>query len=205
MTRWRGYDYNNLQNMKNRKCIIIHGCPSSKEKGIDPETRTYDKHWIPWTKKELEARNIKTETPLMPSPWEPVYEEFKKVFEKYTVDENTILVGHSCGCAFLIRWLSETKRNIFKLILVAPWMVGEDTDKFRKAFYIFPIDISIKDRIKKIIMFTANNEAGGGKNGLKIFHQALGGEIISLESYGHYCLKNMGTEKFPKLIETIIK
>ncbi|HED38653.1 MAG TPA: hypothetical protein ENI76_10500, partial [Ignavibacteria bacterium] len=71
--------------MSNKKCIIIHGCPSDAEKAMNPETRTYDKHWIPWAKKELTAKNIETETPLMPSPWEPDYEKFKNEFEKYNV------------------------------------------------------------------------------------------------------------------------
>lgn len=49
---------------------------------MNSETRTYDKHWIPWTKKQLEEKGIETETPLMPKPWQPVYEDFKSEFEK---------------------------------------------------------------------------------------------------------------------------
>lgn len=82
---------------KQANCIIIHGCPSNAEKAIDPKTRTYDKHWIPWVKKELILYGIKTETPLMPKPWEPNYISFKEEFEKYSVRDNTILIGHSCG------------------------------------------------------------------------------------------------------------
>ena len=36
----------------------------------------------------------------MPEPWKPDYEKFKKEFGKYKVSKNTILIGHSCGCAF---------------------------------------------------------------------------------------------------------
>lgn len=92
-----------FNHMTKNRCIIIHGCPSDAEKAMNPETRTYDKHWIPWLKRNLIAKNIETETPLMPSPWQPDYEKFKAEFEKYDVDENTILVGHSCGCTFLVR------------------------------------------------------------------------------------------------------
>jgi len=107
-------------------CIIIHGCPSDKEKAMDPEERTYDKHWIPWIKRELSEEGMEVETPHMPEPWEPKYESFKQEFEKYDVNENTILIGHSCGCAFLVRWLGETKQKVKKLILVAPWKVAEE-------------------------------------------------------------------------------
>ena len=188
-----------------KKCIIIHGCPSDVEKAMDPKRRTYDKHWIPWTKKQLIANGIETETPLMPSPWYPDYEKFKAEFEKYNVDENTILIGHSCGCAFLVRWLGETKKKIFKLILVAPWKIPDKDDKYRKKFYIYSIDETMKERAKEIVMFTADDEEEDGKKSLKIFHEALDGEIIELKGRGHYRLKDMGTEEFPELIEVILR
>jgi len=191
--------------MTSKKCIIIHGCPSDIKKAMDPERRTYDKHWIPWAKRQLLANGIKTETPLMPSPWYPDYEKFKKEFAKYSVDENTILVGHSCGCAFLVRWLGETKKKIFKLILVAPWKIPDKDDEFRKKIYTYPIDETIKNRVKEIVMFTADSEREGGKKSLKIFHKALGGEVIELKGQGHYILKDMGTEEFPELIEVILR
>lgn len=191
--------------MTSKNCIIIHGCPSDAEKAMNPETRTYDKHWIPWTKKQLLNNNIETETPLMPSPWEPDYEKFRRTFEKYAVDENTILIGHSCGCAFLVRWLGETKKKIFKLILVAPWKIPDKDDKFRKEFYTYPIDITIKERVKDIVMFTADDEEDDGKESLKIFHKALGGKIIELKGRGHYTLGDMKTAEFPELIEVVLR
>ena len=92
----------------------------------------------------------------MPSPWHPDYETFKKVFEKYPVTKNTILIGHSCGSAFLVRWLGESKRKINKLILVAPWKITEQTDQYRKLFYGYKVDETIKSRVKKIVMFTSS-------------------------------------------------
>jgi hypothetical protein len=183
--------------------IVIHGCPSNVERAMDPKTRTYDKHWIPWIKRELSSRGIRTETPLMPNPWEPDYGAFKKEFEKYEVTDKTILIGHSCGCTFLVRWLGEMKQKINKLILVAPWKISDKTDKFRKAFYEYPIDETIKSRVKEIIMFTADNEEEDGKKGLRMFHDALGGKIIELKGRGHYTLGDMGTEAFPELLKEI--
>ena len=181
--------------MDNKKCIIIHGCPDNSE------DLSYNKYWIPWTKRELSSKGIEVETPLMPSPWEPDYGKFKREFEKYNVDKNTILIGHSCGCAFLVRWLGESKKEISNLVLVAPWKINDKRDSAGDLFYNYQIDATIKNRVKKIVMFTSNDEEDEGKKSLEIFHNALGGEIINLKNHGHY---DMGTEKFPELLKVII-
>ena len=188
-----------------KQVIIIHGCPSDAEKAMSPEARTYDNHWIPWTKEKLTEKGIKVETPLMPSPWEPNYEKFKKEFEKYEITEETILIGHSCGCAFLVRWLGETKQKVAKLILVAPWKIPTEGDKFREAFYTYPIDETIKTRVQKIVMFTANDEEDDGKKSLEIYHKALGGEVIELKGHGHYTMNDMGTTEFPELLKIVLE
>ena len=182
-------------------CIIVHGCPSDAEREMDSTTRAYDKHWMPWLKRELISRGIKTDIPHMPNPWEPNYEAFKAELGKYPVSENTILIGHSCGGAFLVRWLGESKRKIKKLILVAPWKVPEQNDEGRKAFYNYPIDTTITERVGEISIFTSDNEEPEGKESVRLFHHALGGEVIKLQGKGHYTLEDMGTEVFPELLD----
>lgn len=189
--------------MTNTNCIIIHGCPSDVEKAMDPQTRTYDKHWIPWLKRALDLKGIKTKTPLMPNPWRPDYDEFKKEFEKLPVSENTILIGHSCGCAFLVRWLGESKQKIQALILIAPWKIPYHDDSARKLFYEYLIDESIKTRVGEIIMFTSDDEEEDGKKSVEIFHNALGGKILELKNHGHYTMSDMGTEEFPELLHEV--
>lgn len=193
--------------MKNKlNCIIIHGCPSSPEEFINmDDPGSYPKHWIPYIKKGLIQMGIKTETPLMPSPWEPVYEDFKKEFEKYEVNDSTVLIGHSCGCAFLVRWLGESKQKIKKLILVAPWKIPYEDGGFRDRFYIYPIDETIKSRVEEIVIFTSDNEEEDGKKSVKLFYDVLGGKVIGLKGKGHYVFKHMGTEEFPELLEEVIK
>ena len=191
--------------MNQKNCLILHGCPGDEDRAMNPATRTYDKHWLPWIKRELTAKGIPSEITLMPTPWDPSYERFRAAFEKYTVTENTILIGTSCGCSFLIRWLGETKKKILKLILVAPWKFGAEDDPKHVDFYVFPIDPSIKDRVKEITFFTADNESFDGKEGLKMFHAILGGAIINLKGHGHYVMADMGTEQFPELLAVALK
>lgn len=186
-------------------CIIIHGCPPNSEELINiNDPGAYNKHWIPYVKKNLILKGINTETPMMPTPWEPDYDAYKKEFEKYLINENTILIGHSCGCAFLVRWLGESKKKIKELILVAPWKIPKKDDLNKEKFYVFPIDETIKSRVGKIIMFTSDNEKEDGKKSLEMYKDALGGKIIELKGKGHYILKHMGTEEFPELLDEIV-
>jgi len=181
-----------------KHCIIIHGCPSDD---TDP---TYNKHRIPWTKKALEEKEYEVETPLMPRPWAPVYEDYKRVFEQYQLTDKTILVWHSCGCAFLVRWLGESDQKIKKLILVAPWKVNHREDEHKDKFYGYEINKTIPQRLKQITMFTADNEEPAGHESLEIFHKALGGEKVMTKGFGHYTMGDMWTEEFPELIEKIV-
>lgn len=184
---------------------ILHGCPSGDEKGMGPKTRTYDKHWMPWLKEELSSRGINVVIPLMPDPWIPNYEKFTSIFEKYDISEEDILIGHSCGTTFLLEWMGNSKQKIEKLILVAPWKITDKEDESHRAFYEQPIDKTIKDRVKEVIIFTSDDEHENGKKSVKIVTEAIGGKVIELEGMGHYTFGDMGTEEFPELLEEIIE
>ncbi|MEK6859782.1 MAG: class I tRNA ligase family protein [Nanoarchaeota archaeon] len=171
-------------------CVIVHGGNSENDKN-------YNKHWIPLIKKKLEEKGIKTENPLMPVNNKATYSDWKKIFEKLKIDENSILIGHSRGCAFLVRWLGENKKIIKKLILVAPWKIANK--EYKRVFYDFKIDRTIKERAKEIIIFTSNDEELDGKKSVEMYHSAFGGEIIELKNRGHFT-----QEEFPELLDEII-
>lgn len=189
--------------MPERNCIIVHGCPAGPEGERDVQTRSYDKHWMPWVRDRLIERNIATLIPTMPDPWAPDYARYKREFEKHPVAERTILIGHSCGCAFLVRWLGETKQTIDTLVLVAPWKIPRAGDPQREAFYDFTIDATIALRVRRIIMFTSGTEMEDGKRSLALYRAALSGEIVDLPNKGHYVSADMDTCEFPELIEKL--
>ena len=186
-------------------CLIIHGCPGTEEASRDYENRGWEKHWIPWVKEQLISQGISVINPSMPKPWSPNYLAFKEEFEKYPVNGDSVLIGHSCGSAFLVRWLGDSKQKVAKLILVAPWKIPGEGNATRLDFYNYLIDTSVKDRVGEIIMFTADDEEPEGKESLKIFKAALGGRVISLENHGHYTVEDMGTNEFPELVAEILK
>jgi len=179
--------------------VIVHGSNDSKEesksKKYGPENL---RQWKPWLKKELESRGIEVSNELYPEDWNPNYEKWKKVFENSKIDEGTILIGHSAGTAFLVRWLGETGKRIKKLILVAPWIFSKK--KSQASFYTFQINPLIKKQVKEIVYFTSNDEDIIGKESLKVFHEILGGKIIELKSHGHFVKYN----QFPELLAQIL-
>jgi len=186
-------------------CIIVHGCPSDKEKAMDEKTRIYDKHWIPWIKKKLCEETIMVAVPLMPEPWAPNYESWKNRFDKLEINENSILVGHSCGCAFLVRWLGETKKKIKKLILVAPAITNKRKDDWEsQEFYDFKINKNLLKNIGHIILFKSDDDDASILESCKIYENNLNPKVIELKNHGHFTLGDMGTEEFPELLNEIL-
>jgi predicted alpha/beta hydrolase family esterase len=193
----RNQNLENLEFTLNKmNIIIVHG-------RADNNKDNPNSHWIPWIKNELEKRKINVVVVLMPKPWILDYTLWKNEFEKYNLDNKTILIGHSAGCAFLVRYLGDSKNKINKLILVAPWKIPEKEDE--KKFYNYKVNDLVKKNIDKIVTFTSNNEEEKGKKSLDIFYNKLGGEIISLKNHGHFTLGDMGTEKFPELLNKILE
>ncbi len=101
--------------------------------------------------------------------------------------------------------MGETKKEILKFILVAPWKIPDKDNKIIKKFYTYPIDETIKNRVEEIIIFTSDDEEDDGKKSVQIYNKALGGKIIELKKHGHYTLGDMGTEEFPELLEKILQ
>ncbi len=130
--------------------------------------------------------------------------EWKRVFDQFSITSDTTLVGHSCGAGFLLRWLGENRIEVDKLILVAPWL---DPIKNRKGFLDFQIDKTIQERIKELHIFYSDNESVEGvKESVDVISKILSSaKIRTFKGMGHLTFEEMKTEKFPELLETILK
>ncbi|MBI5913056.1 class I tRNA ligase family protein [Candidatus Azambacteria bacterium] len=182
-------------------CIIVHGSPQKdrrQEAGYLPDN---ERHWLPWLKETMEARGVKTFAPSMPTPWAPRHEEWKKEFEKLPVGEQSILVGHSAACSFLMRWLGERKRKVKKLILIAPSKVlkGEETARLEEL-YAFDIDASVRTLADDIEIIVADDDIDRIKESARLFGEALGVKPLWLPHGGHFTFLAMGTHEFPEAL-----
>jgi uncharacterized protein len=181
------------------KCIILHGCPPN-ETTVTPLSN----RWMNWIAEKLVDAGYDAVAPELPTAWEPVYEEWKKVFEQYSITENTLLVAHSCGAAFLVRWLQEKQMTINKLILVAPAKVPETPDDKRQVLYQFDLTPKTAKVAKEVVIFSSNDFPHHLKS-LEMYKKAFpNAKVVTLENKGHFLFFQTNTNEFPELLDEIL-
>ena len=186
--------------MKNQfdRIIILHGCPPS-EQNVTPKSQ----RWMNWLAEQLTAKDYDAIAPDMPTPWEPKYLAWKETFEKFPVTDQTLLIGHSCGAAFLVRWLLDTNKKVKKLILVSPAKVPETDTDTRQDLYNFQLPADTSNIAKEIVIFTSNDFPHHLKS-LEMYIKSLKPRVIKLENKFHFLFFQMQTHEFPELLQEVL-
>jgi hypothetical protein len=191
------YD-NNMRNV-----IILHGKPE-KDEYYDPKfPSASNSHWLPWLQKQLTVNGIKADTPEVPMAFNPQWDLWVKEVERFEITPNTILIGHSCGAGFWVRYLSEHKDlSVSKVVLVAP-SLGKDWDNH--DFFDFTIDSEISKRTKSIIVFYSDNDKQSILDTVKTLQQTIPSiNIREFHGLGHFTYEDMKTSEFPELLTEIL-
>lgn len=191
--------------MKN--ALLIHGWNTKKEFTNPTKPTASNDHWFPWLTKQLIVKGIHTVALEMPNGYYPEYDAWKHELERFDITPETILVGHSCGGGFLVRWLSETDKKVGKVILVAPWLgYGTDGEPFDNTFFDFTIDPAIALKTAGLTIIHSTNDMPGVQQSVKELREQLENlHYFELENKGHFTLTSLGTDEFPELLEEIIR
>ena len=189
--------------MKN--AIILHGTGSKEEYYSLEYPSASNSHWFPWLQKNLIANDILAITPEMRDNFTPDYDAWRTEFERYDITAETVLVGHSCGGGFLVRWLSEHPEvQVGKVVLVAPWLDPENEKE--NGFFDFVIDPDFPQRTQGVTIFNSDDDMDAVQVSVKeIMEETEGIKINEFHEYGHFCMEDMGTGEFPQLLEEILK
>lgn len=188
-----------------KTAVILHGMPS-EESYIAQGRRSANGHWLPWIATELTKAGIEAHVPEMPEPYAPDYKKWSEVFEKFNIDENTMLVGHSCGGGFIVRWLSEHKDvRVGKVVLVAPWI--DPTHKWApNMFNDLVIDENLAERTAGITEMISLDDEQDELDTLAILKQKVKGlEVMEFKDKGHFVTHHMGTNEFPELRDFLLR
>jgi len=186
--------------------ILIPGRPD-KEEHYDPaRPSNSEDHWFPWLKRQLILHDIHAVTIEPPFPFRPRYNEWVKEFERFDITPETILVGHSCGGGFLVRYLSEhPSLKVGKVVLVAPWTNPDDSAQSDTAdFFHFTIDPGFPARTAGVTVFASNNDDSAVAKTVAILREQVRGlDIREFTGKGHFTLTDMGTAEFPELLAAV--
>lgn len=188
--------------MKN--AIIIHGMSSKEEYYKESNAASSNDHWLPWIQRQLLLQDTLAQAPEFPRAYDPVYSEWKAVLDQFSINEETILIGHSLGAGFLVRWLSEFTGNVGTVVLVAPFL-DPDHDEVSPGFFDFTIDPALIDRVNALHIFVSSDDDQEILTSVDLLKQAIPNiQLHEFSDQGHFTLDNMKTPVFPELRNVVL-
>ncbi len=180
-----------------KQTIIIHGMPS-KEEFYDPKFPSGSNfHWLPWLQKQLNIKDELSQALEFPRAYDPIYKDWVEVFEQMELNEDTNLIGHSCGGGFLLRYLSEhPDLKVAKVFLIAPWWIDiEEELGSDKSFFDFKLDTNLAMRFP-VHIFMSSDEDEVMQESFRSIKEKLPEAIYhEYTDRKHFC-----TPEFPELL-----
>ena len=188
-----------------KTAIILHGKPS-KEEYLDPKCPSpSNAHWLPWLQRQLVLNGILAQTPELPEPYEPDYKKWSSVFQEFPIDADTMLVGHSCGAGFLIRWLSERGVQAGKVALVAPWL-DPNHNPARTMFDGLHIDANLAACTRGVRLFISSDDSKEVLTSAALLESTVKGiQLHRFSGRGHFTSGDLKTAEFPELRDFLIQ
>jgi predicted alpha/beta hydrolase family esterase len=175
-----------------KNAIIFHGT------GANPEIA-----WYPWLGKRLTERGYAVTIPHYPGMnIEPVAELLPKVLASHDFDENSVLIGHSGGAAFLLALLEHIDVTVAQAVLVAGYSTEPNTEKEPVLQASYHWD-AIRSHVRDLYFITSVQDPYGcdAAQGRAMFDQLGGTQIIRND--GHFGDYNQPFETF-ELLDRLI-
>lgn len=169
---------------------------------VHPERMTFKPMW-----RELLQQNLGPSytvlSPSMPNKTNAKYSEWKLYFDKIVniLEEDCILIGHSLGAIFLVKYLSENKipTNIAKTILVAAPHSDESTEDLTD----FKLDATIPElfaqQAGEVTMLFGSDDPVIAPVEIERYRQALPSAEIRVMSAPDHFMR----EEFPEVLDAI--
>jgi len=177
------------------KAIIIHGFQGHPMHG-----------WRPWLKGELEARGWEVCVPAMPSPDAPRVEEWVATIRKEvgSAGEGCFLVGHSLGCAAILRYLEKGKAAGAVLVAGFAEKLGYGFEPIEN-FLEKPLDYAaVRRNCGKMAAIFSDNDPYIPFSQEKLFREKLGGKTMVLHARGHFSSSD-GCAELPEALALLLE
>lgn len=163
-------------------------------------------NWTPWLYEKLIEKEKNVLAPQLPVINQN-YDNWQKIFSVYDdyIGENTSIVAHSLGPAFVINYLLDNKKKVNNLYFVAPFygLINiKEFDDVNQTFFKYESLKESKKYFNKASCFISNNDPYVPSNMSIDFSNQLDSRINIVENGGHFN-KSAGYTKFNELLKVI--
>ncbi len=139
----------------------------------------------------------------MPNPKNAKYNEWKILFDKIArlLRNNVILIGHSLGGVFLVKYLSENKfpKKILASMLVAAPYEQKDAEEFLGNFVVSNNLEKFEKQVGKIFVYHSKDDPIVPYIDFEKYQKTLPGAVVRrFKKRGHFT-----QPKFPELVRDI--
>lgn len=182
------------KDLSNKKVIIVHGYTASPEK-----------NWFPWLKAKLEQQGVEVQVPAMPDSLSPDPQRWQQhlLDAQIELDKNTIVIGHSLGCATLLRYLASQQQQIGGYLLISGFTEEQETLPELKAHTDFIFDYAnLKSLSDNRVSIISSNDAIVSPQSSRTLANLLETEVITVENAGHF-LDREGFSEFPLILKVL--
>ncbi|PIR53615.1 hypothetical protein COU76_00120 [Candidatus Peregrinibacteria bacterium CG10_big_fil_rev_8_21_14_0_10_49_10] len=164
-------------------------------------------NWFPWLKTELEGKGWRVHIPQFPTKDDLNPEDWWSALAPYEgkIDENTTVIGHSLGVAFLLKVIE--KHPVHSAFFIAPaWgITGNEFDPIIGPIANQHFDWElIRKNCPTFTIFHSNNDPYIPLRQAEKLAGHLGAEVEVIEGAGHFN-ETAGYTEIPLLFEHITK
>lgn len=180
-----------------KKAIIIHGAYGNP-----------DENWFPWLAKELEKIRYEVRRPEFPTPEnQNLITWISKLEEVWQPNEDTILIGHSIGAAFVLRVLMQHNGVPVKAAFLVSGFVSQlgnpEFDELNASFLEEPFNWGvIKKNCQDFYVYHSDNDPYVLLEKAEELAGNLGVEVKLVSGAGHFN-EAAGYTQFEKILEDI--
>jgi uncharacterized protein len=160
-----------------KKVFLVHGFEGSPNGG-----------WRPWLMGELEKQDIYACALAMPSPADPVLEEWVNEIARYAEwesDAEIYLVAHSLGVPTVLHYLETAPRPISGAVLCSGPCEPVENKKI-EGFIDRPFDFEkIRENCPKFVVIHGNNDMSVPLEHARKLEEGLRGKLVIVPNGGH--------------------
>lgn len=188
----------NNQMVNQLNAVILHGICDEHEYFEMDFPSPSNAHWLPWLQQKFLRAGVLCQKIEMPAPFAPKYAQWSKNFEQLNINDNTVIVAHSAGCGFILKWLTLNNVKVKHIILVAPWL---DINKEFGDFLTLNISSNLSNHADNIdILYSTDESVQGVKESVRVLTDKISKATIhKFYDKGHFCLSDLQSPAFPEL------